>query len=143
MIKKERKQRTYLSPEDREHVVRLIKKMLGMGKYSSDIKRAVAEEFQLSPRSVGRYLKRARQEMISRMKVTPDTHRAESFYFYRSLINNPDVHPREKLRARERIDKLFGLDLEPPCYTDGEITPAKLQAMSDDEFNAFYNSRMN
>ncbi|QDT45318.1 hypothetical protein Pan241w_54380 [Gimesia alba] len=142
MTENKRKTRTYLSKEDREHVVRLVKKMLGMGKYSSDIKRAVAEEFQLSRRSVERYLKRAREEMVYRMQVEPDVHRAESYYFYRSVINNPNVHPREQLRARERMDKLLGLEIPVVVQADSDLSPAKLKAMSDEEFDALYEKRM-
>lgn len=142
MTENKRKTRTYLSKEDREHVVRLVKKMLGMGKYSSDIKQAVAQEFQLSRRSVERYLKRARQEMVYRMQVEPDVHRAESYYFYRSVINNPNAHPREQLRARERMDKLLGLEIPVVVQADSDLSPAKLQAMSDEEFDALYEKRM-
>jgi len=35
---------------------------------------------------------------------------AEAYAFYLSIINNPNSTVREKLLARERIDKLFGLD---------------------------------
>ncbi|MCA9014062.1 MAG: hypothetical protein KDA74_25515 [Planctomycetaceae bacterium] len=142
MTEKTRKTRQYLSEEDRERVVRLIKKMLGMGKYSSDIKQAVAQEFQLSRRSVERYLKRARQEMVARMGVSLECHRAEAFYFYRSVINNQNAHPREQLRARERLDKLLGLEIPVKMHTEPELTPAELQAMSDEEFNALYEKQM-
>ena len=142
MAENNRKTRTYLSKEDRERVVRLVKKMLGMGKYSSDIKQAVAQEFKLSRRSVERYLKRARQEMVYRMQIEPDVHRAEAYYFYRSVINNPEAHPREQLRARERMDKLLGLDIPAKTHGESDLSPAELQAMSDEEFEAFYKDRM-
>lgn len=142
MTEKTRKKRQYLSEEDRELVVRLVKKMLGMGKYSSDIKQAVAQEFQLSRRSVERYLKRARKEMMKRTEVAVAEHRSDAFHFYRSMINNPKAHPREQLRARERMDKLLGLDLPANTHLEPDVTPAELQAMSDEEFNTLYEKRM-
>lgn len=142
MTENNSKTRQYLSEEDREQVVRLVKKMLGMGKYSSDIKQAIAQEFQLSRRSVERYLKRARKEMLKCTEVAVEKHRSDAFHFYRSMINNPKAHPREQLRARERMDKLLGLDIPARVHEEPELTTAELQAMSDEEFNAYYEKQM-
>ncbi|WP_339732503.1 hypothetical protein [uncultured Gimesia sp.] len=136
------KKRQSLSLDQRKLVLRLIRKMLGMGKYTSDIKQAVAQEFHLSRRSVERYIKRARKEMVERTGISVEYHRSDAFHFYRSMINDPKAHPREKLRARERMDKLLGLDMPVKTHLEPELTPAELQAMSDEEFNALYEKRM-
>lgn len=38
-------------------------------------------------------------------------HRAEAYAFYCSILRDPNATVQEQLTARERIDKLLGLDL--------------------------------
>ena len=132
--------RRYLSKEEQTVVVRLIQKMLGLGKYASEIKTAIAARYGLSRRSATRYLQRARREMQEFVDRDDHRHRTDSFYFYLSVIENPDSTQRERLRARERIDKVMGIEL-PNQYHQGRKfnrTVEELENMTDEEFQAHY-----
>ncbi|QDT44552.1 hypothetical protein Pan241w_46640 [Gimesia alba] len=37
-------------------------------------------------------------------------HRAEAYVFYRNILRDPNATVQEQLTARERLDKLLGLD---------------------------------
>ena len=111
MADSHRKPRMSLTEEQKLQALRLVKKMLAMGSYPSDIKTAIAGKYHLSRRSVERYMTRARREMDEHMEEDILQHRAEAYYFYRNITANEKLPVRERLHARERIDKLFGLDI--------------------------------
>jgi len=110
MTTSESRKNQSLSNQQKQQLVDQIKKMLGTGRFASEIRQEIAEEYGLSNRSVGRYLKRARREMIERIQAPVKVFRIESYYFYRSILNNPESTPQERLLARKRIDKLFGFN---------------------------------
>jgi len=138
------KRRHRMSKEQRALIVRLIKKLLCMGKYTSEVKTAIVREFHLSRRSVERYITSARREMVERLDISIAQHRAESFYFYRSVIESPRSTQRDRLRARERIDKLLGADSATRHKNEMEIdlSPADIRNMSDEELEATYQRLM-
>ncbi|WP_298861937.1 hypothetical protein [uncultured Gimesia sp.] len=135
------KRRQRRTKEQRTLILRLIKKMIGLGKYASEIKTAIADQFQLSPRSVERYLSSARREMRQRLETPLEQHRADSFYFYRSIIDSPESNTRDRIRARERIDKLLGTDsatpFKPDPWVEG-LSPEDIKNMTDEELEAAY-----
>ena len=130
-----------MTAEQRTLILRLIKKMIGLGRYSSEIKTAIADQFHLSPRSVERYIKSARNEMVERVEAPLEQHRADSFYFYRGIIDSPESTTRERMQARERIDKLLGTDsvvrFRPDPWEEG-FSPEDIKNMSDEELEAAY-----
>lgn len=136
-----KKTKQNISKEQQLQLIRLIKKMLGMGKYASEIKKAVNQEYGLSTRSVERYITRARREMVKHTKVSLEDHVAEAYYFYRGILTDPESTQRERLRARERIDKLLGLDQPTRTHKKElhlDLTPKQIQAMSDEELERTY-----
>ncbi|QDT94479.1 hypothetical protein [Gimesia algae] len=131
--------RVRTSRQRSEQIVRLIKKMIGRGSYLSEIKTAIAEEFNLSRRSVERYITRARREMLKEVEQGLEQHRADSLYFYRSVIDSPKSTERDRLRARERIDRLLGLDTKATPRKKAwlrKLTPEALRKMSNAELEA-------
>lgn len=54
----------------------------------------------------------ARQKMQQAIESELNHYRAEVYAFYRSILRNPESTAHEKLLARERMDKLLGLDLD-------------------------------
>ena len=131
--------RVRTSPQRSEQIVRLIKKMIGRGSFISEIKTAIAEEFQLSRRSVERYLTRARREMLDEVEQNLEHHRADSLFFYRSVIDSPKSTERDRLRARERIDRLLGLDTKATPRKKAwlrKLTPEVIRNMSSEELEA-------
>jgi hypothetical protein len=96
------------------------RRLLSEGRYDGEVKRQVAADFNLSPRTVERYLRRARDEMVAETGREPSEHRIDSYSFYRELRGNADLATRDRLKAQERIDKLLGLE-----------APTKLQHGAD------------
>tara|TARA_R110002111_G_scaffold262694_1_gene340245 strand:- start:196930 stop:197397 length:468 start_codon:yes stop_codon:yes gene_type:complete len=145
MTEPEPKSRYRVSREQQELVVRLIKKLLSMGKYTSLIKTVVSEKFQISRRSVERYIKRARREMIAHMEIPIEQHRAEAYYFYLSVIESEKATCRDRLRARERIDKLVGAEAALRFNNDTriKITTEEIKNMTDEELQTTYQKIMN
>jgi len=137
--------RQRMTTEQRTVIMRLIKKMIGLGKYASEIKIAIADQFHLSPRSVERYLTSARREMVERLETPLEQHRADSFYFYRSIINSLESSPRDRMHARERMDKLLGIDSltrYKPDPWEKDLSPADIKNMSDEELEAAYQKQI-
>ncbi|QDT27823.1 hypothetical protein Enr10x_31570 [Gimesia panareensis] len=132
--------RKYLSKDEQTVVVRLIKKMIGLGRYTSEIKTAIAAEYGFSRHSVTRYVNRARREMREFVEQDVDLHRVESYYFYRSVFDNPDSTQHERLRARERIDKIMGIELPNQFHQNKKFNKSleEIQNMSNEELDHHY-----
>ena len=60
--------------------------------------------------TVNRMLIRARREMTERLHRSKEVFRVESLAFYEAIAVDPNATAGEKIRARERVDRLFGLD---------------------------------
>ena len=130
-----------MTKEQRALILRLIKKMFGLGKYASEIKTSIANQFHLSPRSVERYITSARREMVARVETSLEEHRADSYYFYRSIIDSPEASIRDRMHARERIDKLLGSDSVirfKPDPWEPDLSPQDIKNMTDEELEAAY-----
>ncbi|QDT42222.1 hypothetical protein Pan241w_23030 [Gimesia alba] len=124
-------------------IVALIQKMISHGHFTCDIKTAIAEKFTISRRSVERYITRARREMQQEVENYLERHRAESFFFYRSIADSPHSADRDRLRARERIDKLLSLDTQAPSENDpADFKLEDLKKMTDEEFDALYQKNL-
>ncbi|MFH1303592.1 MAG: hypothetical protein ABIK07_21260 [Planctomycetota bacterium] len=138
--------RKRITREQQTQLVEAVIHLLSLGKHPSEIKRAINREYDLSRRSVERYITRARREMTDRVEAPVHQQRAESFFFYVSVVNDPKSHQRERLRARERIDKLLGLDLPVHLRNDElefNLTPKDIQNMTDEELSENYDRLMN
>ena len=137
------KKRVRTTRETQALIVQLIQKMLGRGYHNSDIEPAITKKFEISHRSVERYITRARREMREEVENYLEHHRVDSFFFYRSVIENPKAVERDRIRARERIDKLLGLDTQAPSEKDlSNYTLKELNKMSDEEFDAVYQKEL-
>ncbi|QDV17567.1 hypothetical protein Pan153_22200 [Gimesia panareensis] len=138
------KTQTHLSQEERKQVIRLIIKLISLSKDTTDIKQAVSEKYNLSRRSVERYITSARREMVKQVNLPPEVHRAESLYFYLSVINDPKSTQRDRIRARERIDRLLDIDLSSITQARREFdrTAQEIHDLSDEEFQDYYNKKL-
>lgn len=119
------KTRQRLSVEQQTDLINMIMLKLELNTRVCHIKTEFAAETGLKPRSIERYIQKARQEIESRDSQQQtaaclellilleakkaDQLFAESVNFYQSIIANPNTGTREQLHARERLDKLLGL----------------------------------
>ncbi|WP_339731791.1 hypothetical protein [uncultured Gimesia sp.] len=135
MTDSNRKPRMSLTEEQKTQALRLVKRMLAMGSYPSDIKTAIAGKYHLSRRSVERYMTRARHEMDECMDEDILQHRAESHQFYRDIIANEKRSVTERLHARKRLDKLLGLEIHRHDHQKSKpkLTAQQVQNMTDEE----------
>lgn len=84
--------------------------LLSRALHKSQIKTLFQKKFDCSARTVERYLARARARMIELSGKSKEEHRQEALAFYLSCLRHPEATVKEKVYARERIDKLLGLD---------------------------------
>lgn len=66
---------------------------------------------EMDARTVERYLSRARERMVAESGKTKDELRQDSLSFYLAIARDPVADHRSRLIARERIDRLYGLDM--------------------------------
>lgn len=89
----------------------LMYELLSRTILKSQIKKQFRKKYgDVSPRTIDRYLSRARARQLAEAGTSKDEMRAESRAFYEAMARDPQSDPRSKLIARERIDRLFGLD---------------------------------
>jgi len=84
--------------------------LLVNGTYKHEIKRQLKVEYGVSTGTVERYLHRARTILVTELEKDRSFARGESLSFYRKILEDPMADPELKLKARERIDKLLGLN---------------------------------
>lgn len=89
--------------------------------HKSQIKKKFIGRYEVTARTVERYLSRARARMSIQASVARDDLRAESLAFYQTILRDKEAQPRDKILARQRIDSLFGLDAPAKVALDGAI----------------------
>jgi len=81
---------------------------------------ACMKKWGVTYREARGYLKDAKDLLMRDLMRGRDEHRCESLAFYRSVILDPNASTADKIRARERIDKLLGL--EQPVKAEVEMS---------------------
>ena len=102
-----------MRPSRKEHDERVAvcADMLARGFRNGAIKRRVAAFYSCSPRSVERYLRRARDRLVEELNEGDrETHRARSLDQYRMLLRDDNSSAVVRLKAQERIDRILGLE---------------------------------
>lgn len=102
-----------MRPTRKEHDERVAvcADMLARGFRNGAIKRRVAAFYSCSPRSVERYLRRARDRLVEELNEGDrETHRARSLDQYRMLLRDDSSSAVVRLKAQERIDRILGLE---------------------------------
>lgn len=113
--------------EEQVEIEDLTYTLLASGLLKSDIKRHLrkwAEKKQKSlqahhpniviemdARTIERYLSRARERMVAESGKSKDELRQDSLNYYLAITRDPSADHRSKLIARERIDRLYGLEM--------------------------------
>lgn len=66
---------------------------------------------QMDARTVERYLSRARDRFIEESGKSKEQLREESLNYYLAIARDLTADHRSRLQARERVDRLYGLDM--------------------------------
>lgn len=87
-----------------------VAEAIAKGYTRTQIKATFSKEWTCSPRTVERYIIRARNMMLAESSTTNfDQLVSEAVMFWKSRMRDPKLPPREQSRARENLDKIFGL----------------------------------
>lgn len=129
-------------PERRE-ILEFVTLQLARGYRVSQIKTRTVEHFAnrfpISRRTVENYLRRARERLLNDSGRPVEEHRAESLAFYREVSTNPEADIKDRIKARERIDKLLCLEVQAKESRGTivvNVTAEQISQMSDDELDA-------
>ncbi len=76
------------------------------------IKRTLGEQYGLTARSVERVMARVREEALEEFSRPKSDHQADAMEFYSSVIRDPKASVRDKIRAQEGLDRLYGLSAQ-------------------------------
>ena len=91
--------------------IELVENLLGQGVKTGQIKRAIISQYGVAYGQVLIYIARARANIQKRFSQNKEEHRADSFSFYEAIAApNSKASAGARLRARQRIDELLGLD---------------------------------
>ena len=96
--------------QERRDRLEMARKLLSQRLSNGEAKRVMSRKYNMSTRSVERYLHRARSLLLLESGKTASTHRSEAYNFYASIVGDPKMAPRERIRTQERIDKLLALE---------------------------------
>lgn len=103
-----------------------------------DIKRLFARQFGGNPRSAEKYYTIAKREMIAELGINVNEMRGMSAEFYFRIAGNPNLPEVIRMRARENLDRLFGLHAPiktAQTTTSGsDIPPARTTQHDREEF---------
>ncbi len=84
--------------------------MLAMGHSRSEIKRSCADRFNMSPRSVERYILQAQEAMLEAAGVDRALMVAQARATYLAVIQSECASHTDRIKAQARLDRLFGLE---------------------------------
>ena len=96
--------------QERRDRLEMARKLLSQRLSGGEAKRVMSRKYNMSPRTVERYLRRARTLLLQASGKTASTHRSEAYNFYASIVGNPKEKTRERILAQQRIDKLLALE---------------------------------
>lgn len=80
------------------------------GRYKHQIVRQARDLWGIQYRQVQNYITRARQILAEEGGTSREDLRSESLMYYKQVCADPSLPPRERIRARQRIDQLMGLE---------------------------------
>lgn len=120
-------QRWKPTPDDQAEIDDLVYTLLSSGLLKSQIKTQVRKwgekkqkallasnsnvVIEMDARTIERYLSRARARMVIESGKTKSELREDSLNFYLTIARDLTADPRNRIIARERIDRLYGLDM--------------------------------
>ncbi len=80
------------------------------GYKSSEIAEKMHKRYHVASRTTENYLSRAKVLILTEVGRPKDEHRAESFAYFQNMSHDKDAPANVRLRARELIGNLLGLD---------------------------------
>jgi hypothetical protein len=100
------------SNKEIEERIEVVANMLALDVRKSSIKKFCLEKFGVGYRSAEVYISRARELLVKWSKQSSEEHYIEALAWWRGVIQNQSTDWPAKMRARENLDRLFGI--KPP-----------------------------
>jgi hypothetical protein len=100
-------------PTITEELIPLVAKMLACDFRTWEIKQALREKTQkpdLSARSCQTAIRKAQTLLAVEWGKTPEEHKRTSLHFYAELARDESTPAAVRIKARERIDRIMGLE---------------------------------
>lgn len=118
-----------VKPTNKEQDARIeqVGMCLSQGKTKSQLHAIFCERFDVCWRTVDRYITRARQVAMERMCKTKQEAICEAVSFYEGITGDPKSPMKDRMQARERLDKIFGV-YQPTQVRLGSDPGAPIQA---------------
>lgn len=111
--------RTVHKPDDEEmeERVEFMSKLMALDLRKGHLRREFQKQYgPVSHQTLSRYESRARARNLESLNRPKPEWVSESIEYYREIAQDPATEPRDRIKARERIDKLLGL--EAPARTE-------------------------
>src|SRR5215472_13705485 len=121
---------------ERDQRVQEAARLLSEGQTVRSIIRQFRAEYGLSTRQVRNFISCATQQIRQDMAVDRMVMVAQAVKVYQRLIDDPDTRPRDVIRARTRLDNLFGLDSPQRLQIEASDRLEVQQAISEMDFGA-------
>lgn len=97
--------------EELEDCIDYACELLSKNLHDHQLKRLFRERFgECSARTIANYVSRARARLYQQVEHDRKDHVAEALATYREIFQDPVCTPREKIMARERMDKILGVE---------------------------------
>jgi len=99
-------------PTNRELADRVdfVARLMAKGRTKTEIHRATEERYGVGWRTSDRYMARVRDDWGRHARSDVAAVRAESIQVYEEIMRDPKASAQARIKARERIDLLFGAD---------------------------------
>lgn len=120
------------SNKKREEFIEFTALLVGKDLPKSQIKRHIKEKFQkdlgktVSARTCEDYIARAKELLVEWSERPVKDHFVEAVAFYKSVIQEPGSSRDQKMRARERIDNLYGLEAPKALKVSANVATTEL-----------------
>jgi len=100
-----------LTEDEKQERIDVARMLIGMGKYRGEVKSMIARQYGITTRSAERYWTQAVSQIRSEVEQTDEDLISKSLAFYEQIIRSKDASDIAKIKARERMDKILGIDV--------------------------------
>jgi len=114
----------HTSPEElAERVEQVVQWMREGIMHKGTLKKKIKAEWNLEFRAAEKYVSLARQQVLLNLNDSRENHRAKSLTFYEGIALDEKATVGDKIRARERVDKLLGLEQPQQIHAEVSVKP--------------------
>lgn len=99
------------TPEEKQERVEMARQLIGQGLYRSEIKRQLSDEYGITTRSAERHITDAIKSIRESVERSDADQIGDAIAFYEQIIRDKNASHVAKIKARERMDKILGIEV--------------------------------